>query len=70
MCLVSNERRENGLDKEAYSLFQSWRGNDDILTDKTGFLFIGTHCIAAEWYYSVYKKGNYFQPDQGKMSSP
>ena len=23
MCLVSNERRENALDNEAYSLFQS-----------------------------------------------
>ena len=36
MCLVSNERRENALDNETYSLIKS---------DKTGFLFIGTHCI-------------------------
>ena len=35
MCLVSNERRENAL---------NLRGNEDI-SDKTGFLFIGTHSI-------------------------
>ena len=42
MCLVSNERRENALDNEAYNMC----GNEDILTDKTGFLFVGTHCIS------------------------
>ena len=39
MCLVSNERRENALDNEAYSLFQSLRGNEDIsLIKRVSFL--------------------------------
>ena len=39
MCLVSNERRENALDNEAYSLFSILRGNEDIsLIKRVSFL--------------------------------
>ena len=47
MCLVSNERRENALEQEAYSLMKTWATMKIhvYLTDKTGFLFSGTHGI-------------------------
>ena len=44
MCLVSNERRENALDKNAYSLIKSCVAMK-ISHLSNGFPFIGMHCI-------------------------
>ena len=44
MCLVSNERRENVLIMKYIVCFDlAWQRR--YLTEKTGFLFCGTHCI-------------------------
>ena len=50
MCLVSNERRENALDNEAHSLFQSCVAMN-YLTDKTGFLFCIVSTLLIDPYF-------------------
>ena len=52
MYLVSNERRENALDNEAYSFVSVLRGNEDIsLMKRVSFLLGRTVQISSETLY-------------------
>ena len=51
MCLVSNERRENALEHEAYSLMKTWGDNENISLIKRVSFFLG-HTVFIHYVYN------------------
>ena len=63
MCLISNERRENALDNEAYSLIKPLRGKEDISLIKRVAFFLGQHCIISFIFVSFRSTCSTSTPD-------